>query len=239
MTKPRSTAPISRDPNRPILRNKRAVPRQATSTTAFEIAPPAPDDPLLDFVPVPHVSPRRNSITPDVQRAFITHLAATGIVKEAARHVGKSLEALYKLRQRPGAEGFRAAWDAALDRAMTRLEDSALARALHGEEKPILHRGEIVGSERRYNDALVMFFLRARLADRYAPSAHIAPGHPVYERIRREIEEENRERANDPAQIARVRAAIDAKVRAMALDLERAVKGDEAEAAAAEEDGAD
>lgn len=229
MTKPRSTPPLSRDPSRPILRNKRAIPRQATSQVAYELAPPAPDDPLLDFVPVPHTAPRRNSITPDVQRAFIAHLAATGIVKDAARHVGRSLEALYKLRQRPGAEGFRAAWDAALDRAMTRLEDSALSRAIHGEEKPILHRGEVVGHERRWNDALVMFFLKSRLADRYAPTAHITPGHPVYERIRREIEEEARARANDPENLARVREAIDAKVRAWRTEIEDAARQGESE----------
>ena len=40
-------------------------------TVAFELAPPAPDDPLLDFVPVPHVAARSNSITPDVQRAAL------------------------------------------------------------------------------------------------------------------------------------------------------------------------
>jgi hypothetical protein len=63
---------------------------------------PAEDDPLLGFVPVPHSRPRRNSITPDRQRAFIAALAA--------REIGASLEALYKLRNRPGAEGFRTAW---------------------------------------------------------------------------------------------------------------------------------
>ena len=154
-------------PPPPIKRNKRATPRQATSSVAFELVPPAPDDPLLGFVPVPHVSPRANSITPDVQRAFIAQLAATGIVSAAARHVGKSMEALYKLRQRPGAEGFRAAWDAALDRGVSRLEDSALARALQGEERLILHGGEVIGAERRHNEALVMFFLRNRLPHRY------------------------------------------------------------------------
>ena len=65
---------------------------------------PAPDDPLLDFAPAPHVAPRKNSITAERQRAFVAHLAATGIVAEAARHVGASLEALYKLRHKPGAE---------------------------------------------------------------------------------------------------------------------------------------
>jgi hypothetical protein len=160
------TSPPTRS-SRPVIRNKRKIPKQATSSVAFELAPPAPDDPLLGFIPVPHARPRANSITPDVQRAFIAQLAATGIVSAAARHVGKSMEALYKLRQRPGAEGFRAAWDAALDRGVSRLEDSALARALQGEERLILHAGEVIGAERRHNEALVMFFLRNRLPHRY------------------------------------------------------------------------
>lgn len=233
MSKPRSLHPVSRDPARPIVRNKRAIPRQATSHVAYELAPPAPDDPLLDFVPVPHVAPRRNSITPEVQRAFIAQLAATGIVTDAARHVGRSLEALYKLRQRPGAEGFRAAWDAALDRAMTRLEDSALARAIAGEEKPILHRGEVVGSERRWNDALVMFFLKTRLPDRYGAAREIGPGHPAYERAKAELAEEARAQASDPERLERVRDTVDRKVqewkRELWADWNRRVRGYNAE----------
>ncbi|GIX21197.1 MAG: hypothetical protein KatS3mg120_2873 [Erythrobacter sp.] len=92
---------------RPSLpkRNKRKVARQATSEVAFEFAPAviAEDDPLLDFTPYRHKAPRRNSITPDLQRAFIARLAETGIVKSAAAHIGRSLEALYKLRRQPGA----------------------------------------------------------------------------------------------------------------------------------------
>lgn len=70
---------------------------------------PAADDPLLAFEPVAHVATRRNSITMERQRAFIAALAATGIVTQAARAIGASLEALYRLRHRPGAEGFAAA----------------------------------------------------------------------------------------------------------------------------------
>ncbi|MEZ5694911.1 MAG: hypothetical protein R3E18_00340 [Sphingomonadaceae bacterium] len=103
----------------------RAIPHQATSSVAFVAEPPAEGDPLLDFTPVPHKQLRRNSITPELQRRFIATLAATGIVKQAARSIGKSLEAIYKLRQRPGAEGFCAAWDAALERGVQRLEDCA------------------------------------------------------------------------------------------------------------------
>ena len=83
----------------------RKIARQATSAVAHVAPPPDGDDPLLAFEPYLHSHPRRNSITPDLQRRFVATLAATGIVKVAAKRIGKSLEALYKLRARPGAEG--------------------------------------------------------------------------------------------------------------------------------------
>lgn len=166
--------------------NTRAIPRQATSymTTRSGTVPDA-DDPLLAFSPVPHVAPRRNSITADRQRAFIAHLAATGIVTQAAKHIGASMEALYKLRKKPGSEGFDKAWDAAVDRGVARLEDCALARAIEGEERLVVSAGKVVGSERRHNESLVMFMLRHRRSQRYG--ADIRAGHPLYERIRAEV----------------------------------------------------
>ena len=191
-------------PHRP-----RATPCQATS---YVTAPPSSvdtSDPLLDFAPVPHVAPRRNSITPDRQRRFIAHLAATGIVKQAAKNIGASLEALYKLRQRPGADGFRAAWDMAVDRGVSRLEDCALQRAIEGEERLVVSAGQVLGTERRHNEALVMFFLRHRRAERYGPD--VLPGHPLYERIRAEVLAE--QAANRPSKeevLARLNAKLDA-----------------------------
>src|SRR6476659_3035757 len=113
-------------------------PSRRTSRTAFSSEPPEPDDPLLSFEPYRHKAPRRNSITPERQRAFIAALAATGLVTQAARSIGVSLEALYTLRNRKGAEGFAAAWEQALDRGMARLEDCALERAIQGEERVIV-----------------------------------------------------------------------------------------------------
>lgn len=95
-----------------------------------EIAIPD-DDPLLDFIPYCHEARRGHSITPPVQRAFIYQLAETGIVTAAAINVGKSIQALYKLRARPGAEGFAKAWDAALEWGRLRLEDCAMERTIH------------------------------------------------------------------------------------------------------------
>lgn len=150
---------------------------------------PDADDPLLAFTPVPHVAPRRNSIGPERQRAFVAHLAACGIVRQAARHIGASLEALYKLRHKPGAEEFAAAWDAAVDRGILRIEDGALQRAIEGAERPIVSSGRLLGSYRVHNEGLVMFLLRQRRPERYGAelSLTVKPGHPVYERVRREV----------------------------------------------------
>ena len=124
-------------------------------------------------------------MTPDWQREFIAHLAATGIVTQAAKHIGASHEALYKLRARPGAEEFAHAWERAVDMGVSRLEDCALARAIAGEERMVVSAGKVVGTERGHNEALTMFLLRHRRVQRF--NSHIRPGHPIYERIRQEV----------------------------------------------------
>ncbi|WDF73675.1 hypothetical protein [Novosphingobium sp. KACC 22771] len=142
-------------------------PGRRTSRVAFRGEEPVEGDPLLGFAPYIHKAPRSNSITPDRQRAFIAALAASGIVTQAARVIGASLEALYKIRNAPGAEGFAAAWEEAVDRGMARLEDCALERAIAGEERFIVRHGEVVASWRRYDTPLLMFLLRNRRRDRY------------------------------------------------------------------------
>lgn len=184
-------------------------PGRRTSVVAFsEVV--VEDDPLLRFDAYLHAVPRRNSITPEKQRAFVAALAATGIVTQAARSIGVSLESLYKLRHRAGAEGFSAAWDAALDRGFSRLEDCALERAIAGEERPIVRGGEVVGTWRRYDTALLLFLLRQRRGQRWAAVgthyASLRPGHPVYERLRGEWE------AQDAADSQAVYDSIDAMI---------------------------
>ena len=122
---------------------------------------------MLAFEPYRHRAPRSNSITPARQVRFVMALAATGIVTQAAREVGVSLEALYRLRAMPGAQGFAAAWEAALDRGMARLEDCALERAIVGEERVTYHNGKVVGRWRRYDTQLLIFLLRQRRPGRF------------------------------------------------------------------------
>ena len=167
--------------NHPAPKPTRKIARQATSAVAHIGDEPEDDDPLLAFTPYLHTHPRRNSITPDLQRRFVATLAATGIVKQAARSIGKSLEALYKLRARPGAEGFAEAWDLALRYGAERLEDCGLERALKGgfDDDPVSGWGG-------RGNGLLIYLLNRRSAFR-VDEREIRPGHPVYERIRAEV----------------------------------------------------
>ena len=58
--------------------------------------------------------PRADGWTPLRQAEFIGMLAQTGSVSEAARFVGMARETAYRLRAKPGADSFNAAWDVAL-----------------------------------------------------------------------------------------------------------------------------
>lgn len=66
--------------------------------------------PFLQFTPVP-LRAQHNGWTPDLQRRFILALARGAGPDEAARSLGKSRQSVYRLRGRPGAESFAAAWN--------------------------------------------------------------------------------------------------------------------------------
>jgi hypothetical protein len=128
---------------------------------AIPVAAPGADLPegLLDFEPVPRRY-RHNGWTPERQKAFIGWLAVTGCVDRAARMVNIAQTNCYELRRAPGAEGFRRAWDSALDFAVPKLKDIAFQRAIEGELVPVFSGGKLMGFRRKYNDKLLMFCLR-------------------------------------------------------------------------------
>ena len=123
---------------------------------------------LADFIPVPRRY-RADGWTPERQRAFIAALADSRSVKHAAAQVGMSADGAYQLRRQKGADGFIAAWNAARDHGIARLEDVAMERALHGVEMPVFSYGKQVGTRRVFNDRLLMFLLRSRAAGRFIP----------------------------------------------------------------------
>lgn len=115
---------------------------------------------LPDFAPVPRKTQRHDGWTPARQKAFIEALADCGSVRRAAGFVNMSQANAYALRRAAGAEGFRRAWDAALDYGLLRLKDEAFERAMEGELIPVFQNGKLMGYRRKRNDALLMFCLR-------------------------------------------------------------------------------
>lgn len=160
------------------------VPAPATDVAApgDDPAPPAALDPHgfdpseFEWRPVPR-RPRADGWTPEVQRSFIEALADTGLVSAACETVDMSERSAYRLRNAPGSEGFRRAWQMATATAADRLVDVAFSRAIEGQEEPVFDRdGVRIGSRRRYNDRLLMCLLRAYRPERFrAPEA---PAHP-------------------------------------------------------------
>jgi hypothetical protein len=128
------------------MRNRAPVPRSER---------PA----LPAFEPVPRRY-RHDGWTPERQKAFIEALADTGCVTRAAAMVNMSQANCYALRRAPGAEGFRRAWDAALDFGLKRLKDIAFERAIEGQLVPVFVAGKLMGFRRKKNDRLLMFILR-------------------------------------------------------------------------------
>jgi hypothetical protein len=103
-----------------------------------------PDHP--DFTPVP-VRSRVDGWTAERQRVFISALRARRCVDAAARTAGLSRESAYRLRRKPGAESFAAAWDAALAAVPRGTTSASLVwhRALYRTARPVIRKGETVG----------------------------------------------------------------------------------------------
>jgi hypothetical protein len=119
------------------------------------------------FNPVPLARTRHDGWTPAKQRAFVERLAECGVVSAAASAVGMTARSAYKLRARPDAASFAAAWDEAAARGRQRALFTAYDRAVNGHAQPIFYRGLQVGERRVYSDRLLIALLRRDKPERY------------------------------------------------------------------------
>jgi hypothetical protein len=102
---------------------------------------------FLRFTPVP-VRARRDGWTPDRQFRFVLAIARGAGTAEAARSVGMSRQTAHALRQKPGAESFAAAWDAAAFAEQAAMAGRAAPPSAFGLETiwvPRYYRGRLVG----------------------------------------------------------------------------------------------
>ena len=100
---------------------------------------------------------RHDGWTPARQRAFVEHLAETLSVEAAAALVGLSPQSARALRRRPGAEGFAAAWDAALRRGLSERGRAVLIdEAVNGRLVRRYYHGQLVAEERVRSPRLLL-----------------------------------------------------------------------------------
>lgn len=133
---------------------------------AAEPAPePAPDIATTpgyvadDYEPIAR---RRNTAggwTAERQRAFLSALAQTGSVVQAAEAAGISARSAYRLRAHPEGERFAAAWAAAVMSATRSLLATAFERATDGPVRRVWRGGRIVRERGAPSDRMLMFLL--------------------------------------------------------------------------------
>lgn len=119
---------------------------------------------------------RADGWTPMRQADFLGALAETWSVTAAAARVGKSRESAYRLRAKPGAESFAAAWDAILGQrdaliACKITNERLLHRVRQGILRPVMRRGKHVGTERIPDFDAFRQLYRRELRRRRAPGS--------------------------------------------------------------------
>lgn len=118
-------------------------------------------------VPIPAFTPwtgerrRGSGWTAEAQWAFIAALTRLGCVAAAAQAAGCSVRSAYRLRDRPGAESFAAAWASAAARGRDMAQQVAIERAIHGKLVPVFRGGHFLGYRVAHNDRLLTAVLAA------------------------------------------------------------------------------
>lgn len=112
------------------------------------------------FCPVP-LRPTHNAFSPRLQAHFLGYLAETGSVAQACARVGMSRQSAYRLRTKPGAESFVAAWEVALGRPKPRVTSPDLEYlAYHGYIRLRFRAGKYLGAWQKPDAAAHLKLLR-------------------------------------------------------------------------------
>ena len=108
----------------------------------------------MDLSNTPASVTRHDGWTAARKAQFLEALAGDGNVRAACARVGLSREAAYRLRRRDAL--FARAWAAAQLQARERVGEVLGTRAIEGIEEQVWHRGEVVGTRRRYDTRLLL-----------------------------------------------------------------------------------
>lgn len=108
---------------------------------------------------------KRSQIPDKVLDTFLEYYAKSGSYVRAAKACGLSVRTLREL------EGLSSTFCEALDQArqesVAEIEAAARERAVHGVEKDVYYKGEVVGQEREYSDRLAELLLIGNMPEKY------------------------------------------------------------------------
>ncbi len=90
---------------------------------------------------------------------FIDALSKSGNITLSCERALVARGTVYRWRE--SHEEFKNKWDTALAEATDRLEAEARRRAEEGVNQPVWYQGEMVGTEKRYSDMLMIQLLKA------------------------------------------------------------------------------
>ena len=102
---------------------------------------------------------RHNEWDREKMTGFLRELAASQNVRQASKSVGMSHTAAYRLRNKLRGTPFDLGWEVALEAGFSQLAQAVMDRALNGEEITHYHKGEVVGTSRRYDNYLARWIL--------------------------------------------------------------------------------
>ena len=103
--------------------------------------------------------------TGELYALFFEQLAKTCNVTASAAAIGVSRQHVHHLRRT--RKDFAKSWDNAIEQATDALEAAARGRAIDGFQRPIYQRGELVGHETCYSDALMITLLKAHRPEKF------------------------------------------------------------------------
>lgn len=99
------------------------------------------------------------------KRLFLEAFSRVGTIKHAAEAAGVDRHSHHLWLQKDPE--YAAAFAEAEEQAVEVLEREMRRRAVEGVEEPVWHKGEQVGSVRKYSDVLLIFALKAARPERY------------------------------------------------------------------------
>lgn len=109
---------------------------------------------------------RSRSVASRAKRAaFLAAYAETATIRYAAEAAG--VDRVQHYRWLALDPEYKAAFEAAGQQAIERMEREALRRAVEGNEEPVYQGGERVGTVRKYSDTLLIFMLKAANPAKY------------------------------------------------------------------------